>query len=221
MGAFAVIPAAPVLLENIDHSETTRMVELRTAFHNTVRSQSDWALPIETLPPVAGLGGWGIDRGVDTRTGRFLAGSDWVDTVASLTTDERRLAEAADPAIIVAILHAHAADVGIGPLGSSENLLLPIDLSGAATEDAPLAPIDGAEDFDRAVVETLTSGPTIDTARLVEICVRAETMAANLSVLAAGIRHLVDRGARVSTLEPVIDERVHEVRSLCGTGSWG
>ena len=119
MGAFAIIPAAPVLLENIDRSETARMAELRTAARDTVSTQTDWALPIETLPPVAGLGGWGIDRGVDTRTGRLLSGTDWVDTVDTLTMDERRLAEAADPAVIVAILHAHAAGVDIGTLGSS------------------------------------------------------------------------------------------------------
>ena len=220
MGAFAIIPAAPVLLEKIDRSEATRMVELRTAIRDTLRTQTRWALPIETLPPVAGLGGWGIDRGVDTRTGRLLCGPDWVETVGALTVEARRVAEAADPAIIVAILHAHAAGVDIGPLGSSENLLLPIDLSGAATEDAPLAPIDGAAEFDAAVVETLTSGATMDTERLLEHCERAETVAANLSGLAAGIRYTVDRGARVSTLVPAVDESVHEVRTLCGTGTW-
>ncbi|MGO0604844.1 hypothetical protein [Brevibacterium linens] len=220
MGAFAIIPAAPVLLENIDRSETARMVELRTVIRDTVRTQTHWALPIETLPPVAGLGGWGIDRGVDTRTGRLLSGTDWVEAVDTLTTDERGLAEAADSAVIVALLHAHAAGVEVGPLGTSENLLLPIDLSGAAADDAPLAPIDGAADFDDAVVETLTSGPTLDTASLVDLCEQAESMAASLSVLAAGIRHVVDYGARVSALEPVIDERVHHVRTLCGTGSW-
>ncbi|AMT94323.1 hypothetical protein A2T55_11480 [Brevibacterium linens] len=220
MGAFAIIPAAPVLLEKIDRSEATRMVELRTAIRDTLRTQTRWALPIETLPPVAGLGGWGIDRGVDTRTGRLLCGPDWVETVGALTVEARRLAEAADPAIVVAILHAHAAGVDIGPLGSSENLLLPIDLSGAATEDAPLAPIGGAADFDAAVIETLTAGSTMDTGSLLELCDRADTVAANLSALAAGIRYALDRGTRVSTLEPVVDEPVHEVRTLCGTGIW-
>lgn len=220
MGAFAIIPAAPVLLENIDRSETARMVELRTAIHDTLRTQTHWALPIETLPPVAGLGGWGIDRGVDTRTGQSLSGAEWADTVEGLTADERGLAEAADPAILVAILHVHAIGIDIGPLGSSENLLLPIDLSGAAAEDAPLAPLDGAAEFDRAVVETLTSGTTLDIGSLLDLCDQAEAMAANLSVLAAGIRHAVDQGARVSALEPVVDERVHEVRSVCGTGFW-
>ena len=220
MGAFAIIPAAPVLLENIDRSETARMVELRTAIRDTLRTQTGWALPVETLPPVAGLGGWGIDRGVDTCTDRLLTGSDWVETVEALTAEERSLAEAADPAIVIAILHAHAADVEIGPLGSSENLLLPIDLSGAATEDAPLAPIDGAADFDAAVVETLTAGSTMDIGSLLELCDRADTVAANLSALAAGIRYALDRGTRVSTLEPVVDEPVHEVRTLCGTGTW-
>ncbi|SDS46802.1 hypothetical protein SAMN04489752_1781 [Brevibacterium siliguriense] len=220
MGTFAIIPAAPVLLEDIDRIETTRMVELRTAIRDTVRTQAEWALPIEVLPPVAGLGGWGIDRGVDTRTGRLLTGSDWGETVEALTPEERRLAEAADPAIIVAILHAHAAGVDIGTLGTSENLLLPIDLSGAATEDAPLAPVDGAADFDAAVIEALTSGPTMDTERLFEFCDRADSVAANLSALAAGIRYAVSRSARVSTLEPIVDEPVHEVRTLCGTGTW-
>ena len=220
MGAFAIIPAAPVLLENIDRSETARMVELRTAIRDTLRTQTGWALPVETLPPVAGLGGWGIDRGVDTCTDRLLTGSDWVETVEALTAEERSLAEAADPAIVIAILHAHAADVEIGPLGSSENLLLPIDLSGAATEDAPLAPIDGTADFDAAVVETLTAGSTMDIGSLLELCDRADTVAANLSALAAGIRYALDRGTRVSTLEPVVDEPVHEVRTLCGTGTW-
>jgi hypothetical protein len=86
MGAFAIIPAAPVLLENIDRSETARMVELRTVIRDTLRTQTDWALPIETLPPVAGLGGWGIDRGVDTRTGQSLSGAEWADTVEGLTS---------------------------------------------------------------------------------------------------------------------------------------
>ncbi|WP_157929939.1 hypothetical protein [Brevibacterium epidermidis] len=45
-------------------------------------------------------------------------------------------------------------------------------------------------------------------------------MAANLSVLAAGIGHAVDQGARFSSLEPIVDERVHEVRTFCGTGLW-
>lgn len=220
MGAFAIIPAAPVLLDDIDLSETARTVDLRTAIRETLRTQTGWALPIETLPPVAGLGGWGIDRGVDTRTGQLLSGNEWVETVEVLTSEERQFAEAADSAVIVAILHAHAADVEIGPLGSSENLLLPIDLSGAATEDAPLAPIDGAAEFDTAVIETLTFGTTMETKRLLELCDHAETVAAGLSVLAAGIRHIVDQGARVSTLQPVVDESVHEVHTLCGTGQW-
>ncbi|MGC2942136.1 MULTISPECIES: hypothetical protein [unclassified Brevibacterium] len=220
MGAFAIIPAAPVLLDDIDGSEPVRMVELRTAIRETLRTQTDWALPIDTLPPVAGLGGWGIDRGVDTRTGRLLCGSEWVETVEALTEEERTVAEAADAAVIVAILHARAADVEIGPIGSSENLLLPIDLSGAATDDAPLAPIDGAAEFDIAVIEALTSGIAIGSERLLELCDQAESLAANLRVLAAGIRHVVDQGARLSTLQPVVDEPVHEVHSLCGTGLW-
>lgn len=226
MGAFAIIPAAPVLLENIDRSETARMVELRTVIRDTVRTQTHWALPIDPLPPVAGLGGWGIDRGVDTRTGRLLSGTDWVEAVDTLTTDERGLAEAADPAVIVALLHAHAAGVEVGPLGTSDNLLLPIDLSAAATESAPLAPIGGAAEFDAEIVESLTSGgaaqsgSTIDISRLSDLCSRAAGVHTNLTMLDNGLRHISEQGASLTSLKITVDERVHDVRSLCGIGTW-
>ncbi|UVI34804.1 hypothetical protein [Brevibacterium spongiae] len=223
MGRFAIIPAAPVLLDDIDRSESDRIGRLRATIHGVLRAQDSWALPVESLPPVAGLGGWGIDRGLDTRNGRLLAGTDWVQTVESLTDTERDLAEAADSAIIVALLHAHAAGVTVGPVGSSANLLVPIDLSGASAADAPLAPVDGAADFDSEVVSALTATPgdfAMDTDALLNLCARAESMHANLSVLAAGVRLLVDQGARMGGVELDFDERIHEVRSLCGTGSW-
>jgi hypothetical protein len=236
MGASAIIPAAPVLLENIDRTEPQRIAQLRGAIHEVLRTEESWALPIPTLPPVAGLGGWGIDRGIETSTGRLLTGSDWVDTVESLTDEERQIAEAADPAIIIALLHAHAADVAIGPLGSSENLLLPLDLSGAATANAPLAPVDGAADFDVQVVEALTGGASIaadvtgaetldatsmlDTGRLLELSARAEDVHSDLTVLGAGIRYLNREDATLSAFDLVFDEPIHEVRSICGTATW-
>lgn len=226
MGAFAIIPAAPVLLDEIDRNETARMVELRSVIRDLLRTQTRWTLPVEVLPPVAGLGGWGIDRGLDTSTGRLLTGDDWIAAVESLTVEERELAEAADPAVIVALLHAHAAGVEVGPFGASENLLLPMDLSAAATESAPLAPIDGAAEFDAEVVEALAnggsaqSGSTIDASRLSDLCSRAADFHANLTMLDNGRRHVSEQGACLFSPEIIVDERVHDVRSLCGIGTW-
>ena len=220
MGSYAIIPAAPVLLDDVDLIETAQTAELRATIRATLRTQPSWALPVETLPPVAGLGGWGIDRGIDTVSGRLLTGSHWVEAVESLTDADRAAAEAVDPAVIIALLHAHSADVEVGPLGSSPNLLLATYLSSAVTDNAPLAPVDGAADFDAAVVTALTRTAEIDTDRLMALCASAETVHADLTSLRAGIRHIVAHGGTISAPELSVDERVHEVRCLCGTGTW-
>ena len=220
MGAFAIIPAAPVLLEDIDRVETARVAELRALIRETLRTQTCWSLPVGALPPLVGLGGWGIDRGVDTRTGRTLTGHDWVEAVESLTPTERTDAEAVDPSVIVGLLHAHAAGVEVGPLGSSPNLLLPIDLSAAATEDAPLAPVDGAADFDAELVDALTASAGVDVDRVFDLCARSADVHANLAGLEVGLRHILERGGTTSAATLSVDEHVHEVRSLCATGAW-
>ncbi|WP_166972606.1 hypothetical protein [Brevibacterium atlanticum] len=246
MGTSALIPAAPVLLDDVDRSEPPQIARLREAIRQVLRTEESWALPVETLPPVAGLGGWGIDRGIETETGRLLTGPEWIEAVESLTPADRQLAEAADPAIIVALLHAHAAEVAVGPIGSSENLLLPLDLSGAATDDAPLAPIDGAAEFDADLVDALTaessaalnSGTTdrslaggslttssdvvvaVDSDRLFDLCFQARDVHADLTVVEAGIRNLISANATLSPFDLVFDEPVHDVRSICGTGTW-
>src|SRR5699024_5213640 len=158
--------------------------------------------------------------GIDTVSGRLFTGSHWVEAVESLTDDGRAAAEAVDPAVIIALLHAHSADVEVGPLGSSPNLLLPIDLSAAVTDNAPLAPVDGAADFDAAVVTALTGTADIDTDRLIALCVSAEPVIADLSRLLSGTWPIVALGCTVSAPELSVDERVHEVRCLCGTGTW-
>ncbi|WP_181275773.1 hypothetical protein [Brevibacterium oceani] len=246
MGTCALTPAAPVLLDDIDRSEPPRIAQLRESIRQVLRTEESWALPVETLPRVAGLGGWGIDRGIDMETGRLLTGEEWVEAVESLTPEERQIAEAAAPSVIIALLHAHAAETTVGPIGSSENLLLPLDLSGAATDDAPLAPIDGAAEFDAALVEALTAGgasdlgsgnaarprsdrsPTttsdsvaaIDTGRVLDLCSQAHSVHADLTVVEAGIRNLTSANATLSPFDLVFDEPVHEVRSICGTSTW-
>ena len=220
MGSYAIIPAAPVLLDDVDLIETRQTAELRATIRATLRTRPSWALPVESLPPVAGLGGWGIDRGIDTVSGRMLTGSHWVEAVESLTDADRAAAESVDPAVIVALLHAHSADVEVGPLGSSPNLLLPLDLSAAVTDNAPLAPVDGAADFDAAVVKALTGTAEIDTDRLMALCASAETVHADLTSLRIGIRHIVAREGSIFAPQLSVNERVHEVRCLCGTGTW-
>src|SRR5699024_12726966 len=103
---------------------------------------------------------------------------------------------------------------------SSPNLLWPIVRSAAVADNAPLAPVDGAADFDAAVVTALTGTAESDTDRLMALCASAETVHADLTSLRAGIRHIVARGGTISAPELSVDERVHEVRCLCGTGTW-
>lgn len=218
MAAFAIIPAAPVLLADIDGLESARTAELRSGIEDLLATQTSWALPVDTLPPVAGLGGWGIDRGIVTRTGEVLTGTDWVEAVRSLSASQREASEIADPAIIVGLLHAHAAGVEVGARDTSENMLAPIDLSAAASADAPLAPVDGAADFDDQVVATLTCSDLIDVSTLLVLTAEAQTFHANLTALEAGVGHLSGLGRRLGNLEVIFDEHVHEVRSLCAAG---
>ena len=213
MASFAVVPAAPVLLPGIDELETERITSLRNDIETVLSSHEQWALPVDALPVLAGLGGWGIDRGIDTRTGHLLTGEAWVGAVDALTDEERGSCETAHPAIGVVLLHAHAAAVRIGPFGTSEHLLVPIDLSAAASEDAPLAPVDGAREFDESVVHALKVG---DTTTLSRAAAKAPNVHADLALLEAALPHL---GTGSWAFETAFDDTVHEVRSLCGRGA--
>lgn len=219
MAAFAIIPAAPVLLASIDGLESARTAELRSRMEDLLTTQKSWALPVDTLPPVAGLGGWGIDRGIVTRTGELLIGTEWVEAVMSLSEGERAASETADPAIIVGLLHAHAAGVAVGARDTSENMLAPIDLSAAASADAPLAPVDGAADFDEQIVTALTGADPIDSSTLLALTAEAESFHANFAALEASVRQLDRLGRRFGPLDVIFDESVHEVRSLCAAGA--
>lgn len=213
MASFAVIPAAPVLLPGIDGLESETIGSLRAEMETVLGSHDVWALPVDELPVLAGLGGWGIDRGIDTRSGDLLTGDVWVRAVEALTPEDRAVCEAAHPAIGVSMLHVHAAGVRLGALGSSENLLIPIDLSAAAGETSPLAPVDGARGFDATVVAALQSG---DSTTLRLAASEAENFHADLALLEAALPHLETEPWDFGT---VFDETVHEVRSLCGAGS--
>ena len=216
MSAFAIIPAAPILLPDVDLNETQRVGALRTAIESVVAQRLTWALPVPELPVLAGLGGWGIDRGIDTRTGELLQASQWVQAVSELNPAQRAACESAHPAIAVALLHAHSCGVRIGPLGTSDNLLIPIDLSVAATEDAPLAPVPGAADVNEELVSAVTAG---DGAALLSALAAAGDIHADLGLLEAATAYMLEQGQSVWSFDSVFDEDVHEVRSLCGNGT--
>ena len=211
MGRLALIPAAPVLLPDIDASGAASAVRVRTAITDLLSTADLWALPVDALPAVLGLGGFGIDRGLDTRTGQRLDGDDWVNAVSGLAEDDRDTCTTAHPGLAVAALHAHAAEAAIGPLGSSDSVLVPIDLSAAASANAPLAPVPGARDFDSAFMAAVRTG---DLNGLRDAVSRAGAVHADLELLGAALDHLgVEPHTGGTTV--LIDETVHEVRTVC------
>ncbi|RBP67851.1 hypothetical protein DFO66_10171 [Brevibacterium sanguinis] len=216
MARFALIPASPVLLDGVDRLETPRLAGLRASIEDVLRTSPRWSLPVADLPPLAGLGGYGIDRGIDTRSGELLVGDDWIEAVGDLGDDERAAAESAHPGIGITLLHAHAAGVSVGALADSGDLIIPLDLSAAAGEDSPLAPVPGATAFDAAVIEALGAA---DVPALLDLIAGAADVHADLTLLHAALNHLGERPDRVFDLEKIVfDEDVHDVRSLCGTG---
>lgn len=215
MPSFAIIPAAPILLPGVDLAEDERVAGLRAAIESQLATRSTWALPVDTMPPVAGLGGLGIDRGIDTRTGELLEGDEWVQAVTALEAGDRAACEAAHPAIAVALLHAHSAGVQVGALGSTDNLLIPIDLSVAAAADAPLSPVPGAAESDERLVQALTRG---DAGTIAAAVAAADGVHADLELLDAAITLMQNEEAEDYSFTAAFDESVHDVRSLCGIG---
>ncbi|MFE2658029.1 MULTISPECIES: hypothetical protein [unclassified Brevibacterium] len=212
MRRLALIPATPVLLSHIDRTEPRRSLAARAAILDVLAIASAWALPVDTLPVLLGLGGFGIDRGIDTRTGDLLEADAWVDAVTALDEDERDACRTAHPGLAIAALHAHEVGVTIGAAGTSEDMLAPIDLSGAASADAPLAPVPGASDFDADVAAAIArwDTPTLRTA-----VSGARAVHADLDLLGAALDHpeVGTPGTREVTI--VHDSTVHDVRTLC------
>ncbi|SMX78373.1 hypothetical protein [Brevibacterium aurantiacum] len=229
MASFAVIPAAPILVAGVDLAETSHAAQMRAAIESCLLTRSEWTLPVTQLPPLAGLGGLGIDRGIDTRTNELLEGEEWVQAVSKLSPADRAVCESAHPAIAVALLHAHSVGVRIGALAgsespsssgapaSNENLLVPIDLSAAASEEAPLAPVPGATQADERIVAALSTGDPQSVATAVAA---AADVHADLELLEAAAAHMLAHRSSDYSFTTVFDENLHEVRSLCGTGTY-
>lgn len=217
MPSIAIIPAAPILVADVNLAESARISELRASIESQLAARANWALPVRELPPLAGLGGLGIDRGIDTRTGELLEGQEWVEAVAALDVLGRAACESAHPATGVALLHAHATGVQVGPLGSSEHLLIPVDLSAAASEDAPLAPVPGAAEADEQLVQAITAGDAPAVAATIAV---SDDAHADLELLDAAVTHMMAQGINEYSFTTTFDEAVHDVRSLCGAGTY-
>ncbi|WP_350269095.1 hypothetical protein AAFP32_10435 [Brevibacterium sp. CBA3109] len=190
---------------------------MRASIESQLAARANWALPVRELSPLAGLGGLGIDRGIDTSSGQLLEGQDWVEAVAALDVLGRAACESAHPATGVALLHAHATGVQVGPLGSSEHLLIPVDLSAAASEDAPLAPVPGAAEVDEQLVQAITAGDAPTVAATIAV---SDDTHADLELLDAAVTHMMAQGINDYSFTTTFDETVHEVRSLCGAGTY-
>lgn len=94
---------------------------------------------------------------------------------------------------------------------------MPIDLSVAATDEAPLAPVPGAADADEGLVSAVTAG---NGPALVSALAAARDVHADLELLKAGAAHMLEQGRSVWSFAAAFDENVHDVRSLCGTGTY-
>lgn len=170
---------------------------------------TDATLPVRTLPPVAGLGSFGIDVGVDLRRGdgdaapavitasrgacapeasappHILRGPAWRALTSHLSEQERQASTAAHPAIGVCALHAATRGTQLRawtPGEHPQHLVIPIDTSAAVSDVSPLAPIPGACDFDSTLVAAMQAW---DIMTLAEASARASHFAADLSLFDA------------------------------------
>lgn len=180
-----LLPAAPVYVPGVNPGADASDREL-TALMLEAFVAGSVHVPAPYLPPVAGLGGYGIDMGVDLREspGRLLTGAQWRGTCAALSPGERQAAATAHPSLSVLALLANAAGTPLTtwpPSGAQallERLVVPVDLCATSFPDGPLAPVDGAGDFDTAAIAALSAW---DVAQLRELARHDTDFAADLS----------------------------------------
>lgn len=157
----AVVPAAPVYTTGVTRTRTPAEDTLRQAMLTAIA----WAagdsteLGIDADTPLVGLGPYGIDRGVDMRTGQLLTGSAWQDAVVELTDEAARQAvhDACARAGSAALLAVEAGLTPV-PLDRAQAALITFDFSATSTPDGPLAPVEGAAEHDRALMEAIQAG---------------------------------------------------------------
>ena len=157
----AVVPAAPVYTAGVTRTRTPAEDTLR----QTMLTAIAWAagesteIGIDADTPLVGLGPYGIDRGVDMRTGQLLTGSAWQAAVAELADEAARQAvhDACARAGSAALLAVEAGLTPV-PLDRVQAALITFDFSATSTPDGPLAPVEGAPEHDRALMEAIQAG---------------------------------------------------------------
>lgn len=157
----AVVPAAPVYTAGVTRTRTPAEDTLRQSMLTSITwaAGSSTEIGIDADTPLVGLGPYGIDRGVDMRTGQLLTGSAWRDAVAELADDASRQAvqDACARAGSAALL---AVEAGLAPvpLHRAHAALITFDFSATSTPDGPLAPVEGAAEHNRALMEAIKAG---------------------------------------------------------------
>ncbi|WP_141741540.1 hypothetical protein [Brevibacterium sp. HMSC08F02] len=142
------------------------MTRTRTPAEDTLRQAMltaiAWAagesteIGIDADTPLVGLGPYGIDRGVDMRTGQLLTGNAWQAAVAELPDEAARqtVQDACARAGSAALLAVEAGLTPV-PLDRAQAALITFDFSATSTPDGPLAPVEGAPEHDRALMEAI------------------------------------------------------------------
>ncbi|MCG7300475.1 hypothetical protein MHJ85_04285 [Brevibacterium ravenspurgense] len=159
----AVVPAAPVYTAGVTRARTPAEDTLRQAMLTAIA----WAagesteIGIDADTPLVGLGPYGIDRGVDMSTGQLLTGNAWQVAVAELPDEAARQAvqDACARAGSAALLAVEAGLTPV-PLDRAQAALITFDFSATSTPDGPLAPVEGAPEHDRALMEAIKDGQT-------------------------------------------------------------
>ncbi|OFT27198.1 hypothetical protein HMPREF3172_00865 [Brevibacterium sp. HMSC08F02] len=154
----AVVPAAPVYTAGVTRTRTPAEDTLRQAMLTAIA----WAagesteIGIDADTPLVGLGPYGIDRGVDMRTGQLLTGNAWQAAVAELPDEAARqtVQDACARAGSAALLAVEAGLTPV-PLDRAQAALITFDFSATSTPDGPLAPVEGAPEHDRALMEAI------------------------------------------------------------------
>ena len=157
----AVVPAAPVYTAGVTRTRTPAEAALRQAMLTAIA----WAagesteIGIDADTPLVGLGPYGIDRGVDMSTGQLLTGNAWQAAVAELPDEAARQAvqDACARAGSAALLAVEAGLTPV-PLDRAQAVLITFDFSATSTPDGPLAPVEGAAEHDRALMEAIQAG---------------------------------------------------------------
>ena len=157
----ALVPAAPVYTADVTRTRTPAEDTLR----QTMLTAIAWAagesteIGIDADTPIVGLGPYGIDRGVEMRTGQLLTGSAWQAAVDELPDEAARQAvqDACARAGSAALLAVEAGLTPV-PLDRAQAALITFDFSATSTPDGPLAPVEGAAEHDRALMEAIQAG---------------------------------------------------------------